>query len=364
MRKLLLLNLSACAGHSACQPAADSAVELAAAPDTAAEQEGAVVLSGGSLAGGEVADVRLEDGVIAAVGSVSLEGAVGVDVAGKWLAPAFVDSHVHLAYQPDAEGMLDGGVVAAVDLAAPVDFLTAELDPLTVIAAGPMITAPGGYPTQSWGSGGYGLECEDDAAAAAVDSLADMGAGVIKVPLTSGPTLSEAALAAVVETAHSRGLKVAVHALSDDEAALAAAVGVDVLAHTPTAALSESTIAAWADGAVISTLAAFGGGSTTVANLVALREAGATVLYGTDFGNLRTAGIVEEELALLAEAGLSGAEILAAGTSAPAQWWGLSGLGALVVGGEGSVLVLGSDPMVDAAALAAPEQVWVRGVRR
>src|SRR6185436_1172042 len=126
-----------------------------------------------------------------------------------------------------------------------------------------------------------------------------------------------------VEEAHARGLKVAAHALSDDEAARAARAGVDVLAHTPVAALSKKTIALWSDRAVISTLRAFGGSKTALSNLRALRDAGATVLYGTDFGNTTTPGIDGNELELLTQAGLDGAAILDAGTSTPAAFWGL-----------------------------------------
>src|SRR6185436_18466604 len=155
-----------------------------------------------------------------------------------------------------------------------------------------------------------------------------------------------------VEEAHARGLKVAAHALSDDEAARAGRAGVDVLAHTPVAPLSKNTVALWSDRAVISTLRAFGGSKTAVANLRALREAGATVLYGTDFGNTTTPGIDDSELQLLAQAGLDGAAILDAATSAPAAFWGLDGFGRIEVGAEAHILVLDADPTVDRTTLS------------
>jgi imidazolonepropionase-like amidohydrolase len=103
---------------------------------------------------------------------------------------------------------------------------------------------------------------------------------------------------------------------------------------------------------VISTLRAFGGSKAAVANLRALRDAGATVLYGTDFGNTTTPGIDGDELALLAQAGLDGAAILAAGTSTPAAFWGLEGFGRIEIGAEAHVLVLDADPTVDPTTLS------------
>lgn len=338
--------------------------------DTSPQQDGAVVLQGATLAGagprsGEVADVRMEDGVITAIGAVSLEGAEVVDLAGRWLAPAFIDSHVHLSYRADGPGMLDGGVAFAVDLAAPMGSFAEDLSPLTLLRSGPMVTAVGGYPTQSWGSGGYGVECADaEDAVAAVAGLHEAGAAVIKLPITGSAVLSESALAAAADAAHDLGMAVASHAMSDEDVALALAVGVDVLAHTPTGSLSDATVAAMADRAVIPTLAAFGGSAVAVDNLRRLHEAGARILYGTDFGNVTTAGILSAELALMAEAGMSGAEILAAGTEAPADWWGLPGAGRVDVGSPASLLVLAADPTAEPLTLAQPVSVWIAGTQR
>ena len=312
----------------------------------------AYVLTGGTVVGRGRMDVEVADGRIVALATGS-STAERIDVSGRFLAPAFVDSHVHLAYLPEASAMADGGIAAAVDLAAPLDFLSELPARPHVLAAGPMITAVGGYPTQSWGRYGYGLECADVAAVrAAVQRVAAAGARVIKVPVTSDPGLDDEELRAAVEEAHARGLKVAAHALSDDEAARAARAGVDVLAHTPVSPLSKKTIALWADRTVISTLRAFGGSKTAVANLRALREAGATVLYGTDFGNTTTPGIDGQEVALLGQAGLDGAAILAAGTSTPAAFWGLDGFGRIEVGAEAHILVLDADPTVDPTTLS------------
>lgn len=353
MPLLVLVLVLACAGRSP------------APPETLTSDlsiQGVTVVGGAH--DGQVLDVLVVGGLISAMGP-GLAGEGALQGQGRFLAPAFIDSHVHLAYLPQAAEMAAGGVAAAVDLAAPVGFLSQEHGGLRVLASGPMITAVGGYPTRSWGAGGYGLECADAAqAAAGVKSLHAQGARLIKLPITSAPVLDEEALRAAAEAARGLGLPVVSHALSDSEAALARAVGVDTLAHTPTEPLSELTLAAWADGAVISTLRAFGGSSSAVENLRALRAAGATVLYGTDFGNTRTPGIDGAELDLLAQAGLSPSEVLAAGTSVPAAVWGLDDLGAVEVGKAASFLLLAEDPRVDVGAWSTPVGVWVGGVER
>ena len=331
--------------------------ESTSAPTTATSPEPALDryrLVGGTVVGVGPAEVAVENGRIVALGEVD-PSLPEVDVSGRWIAPGFVDSHVHLAYLPDAKGMADGGVVVAVDLAAPIETLAAPPSELELLSAGPMITAIGGYPTQSWGANGYGLEVADvDAAVAAVGQLADAGARVIKVPVTTAPVLDAAQLAAVVEAAHARDLLVAAHALGDADAAAAAEAGCDVLAHTPVEPLSDATVAQWADRAVISSLRAFGASSDAIDNLRRLREAGATVLYGTDFGNTRTAGIDGTELEHLAAAGLDGEAILAAGTATPADFWGLDDWGAVAEGKRVPLLVLDADPLLDPSTLSRP----------
>lgn len=238
--------------------------------------------------------------------------------------PRIVDSHVHLAYYPVADELAAHGIVAVVDLGAPERALpNLKAAPIKVIFSGPMLTHDNGYPLDAWGRDGYGIGCSTAACVtAAIDRLATAGAGVIKLALDDDG-LSPALVPVAVAAAHARHLKVAVHALSEAAAALAASAGADILAHTPVEPLSDATIAAWRTRAVISTLAAFGGSPAAVANLRKLRAAGATVLYGTDLGNTRTAGPSSDEIALLGEAGLDDAAITAAMTTTPAAYWGL-----------------------------------------
>jgi len=311
-----------------------------------------LLLRGARLPGGMQADVEIRDGRIVSVGPSAGNDNV-VDVSGRYLAPAFIDSHVHLAYLPMTAEMLAGGIAAAVDLAAPEDFLSTDHGQMKLLASGPMITSPGGYPLDSWGQNGFGLGCSDPGAcASAVDHLKSLGASLIKVPLTQ-PGLDDPSLQAVVDRAHVLGLRVAIHALSENAAHRGAIAGVDVLAHTPVEPLTEETLQTWSNRAVISTLAAFGG-PDAIENASQLRARGGTLLYGTDFGNTMTTGIDIAEIDELTAAGFDGAAILDAGTRVPAAYWGLKDLGALEAGKSASILVLAEDPWLMPATLASP----------
>ena len=315
----------------------------------------------------ELVDLLIEDGRVEAVvpAGAAPAGDQAVEADGRVVVPAFIDSHVHLVYLPEAEAMADGGIAAAVDLAAPMEFFGRDFGDVRVVGSGPMVTAVSGYPTRSWGSRGYGVECGNaEEAEAAVEMLAEAGAVVVKLPVTGEPVLSEHALRAAADRAHALGLKVASHALGSAEALRAAAIGADVLAHTPVQPLSDEAVDAWAGRAVISTLRAFGGSEAAIDNLRRLRDAGTVVLYGTDFGNTRTPGIDPNELALMAAAGMDDAAILESATSAPARWWGIDRLGSLSAGSDASFLLISPDAEGDPAAFGSADAVVLRGILR
>ncbi len=327
------------------------------------------MIRGAYVLGYGIADIAIADGLIAEIGAIEASPREATIAAeGRFIVPAGIDSHVHLDYLRAPEEMAAGGIAVAVDLAAPMAIFeersAGEFAPLKLLVAGPMLAAPGGYPTQSWGAGGFGLECADTKAAVdAVDDLADRGASVIKISLENGPRLSDETIVAVIERAHERNLKVLAHALGDADAALAANLGVDGLAHTPLEPLSAATTDAFEGRVVISTLHAFGSGQGAIANLQALRESGALVLYGTDFGNSVTAGIDSAEIAAMGAAGMDGDAILEALTTQPADFWGLP-QGRIEVGGPASFLILSADPREDPQGLGAAEAVYLNGVLR
>jgi imidazolonepropionase-like amidohydrolase len=333
---------------------------------------------GGTIVGVGRATLIVRNGFIDQITTATIDDDLPtVEASERFILAAFIDSHVHLAYEFSAQKLAEGGIAAAVDLAAPVSFLKNDFKPMKVILAGPMITALGGYPTKSWGSDGYGLEISGVAAARdAVETLFRAGARVIKMPIgdatgagaltmAKNPAmLSDEEMKAVVDQAHSYDMRVATHALNNRDVLRAANAGVDVLAHTPTERLTNAAIAAWSTRAVISTLAAFPKLSMPVENVRRLREAGATVLYGTDMGYTTFPGINPLELELLAKAGLDNQAIIAAGTTVPAAYWGFGdGLGTLSGGGKANFLILDADPEVDPSTLSRPLAVYLNGRR-
>ena len=350
--------------HLAADPHAEPAhsAEAGTAASATPASASAFVLKGGSIFGVGKQNLLIDKGHVLAVGVAGNAAQRVVNVGGRYIVPGFIDCHVHLAYYPVGAELLAGGIVAVLDLAAPLSALSVDHSPLRVLNAGPMITAKAGYPTTSWGAGGYGLEVTSPSTgAAAVETLFAAGAQAIKVPLTAPPTLDDATVKAVVSAAHAHGLKVYTHALEDANAARAAADGVDVLAHTPTEALSSTTLDAWKTRTVIGSLSAFGGGAAAVKNLHDLRERGSRVLYGTDFGNTRDTHIQEQEITLLVSAGMDGESIVKSGTSAAAAFLGLTDYGSLEVGKRASFLVLAADPTVDPHTLSQPVAVYVDG---
>ena len=273
-------------------------------------------------------------------------------------SPGIVDSHVHLALWPVDKELAAAGVLYAIDLAAPDRALDDPSALRVLLRSGPMLTHDHGYPLDAWGSDGYGFGCAVDTCVdARIEALAKRQLHVIKLALDDDG-LDPALVPLAVKDAHAHHMRVAVHALSDASANLGGRAGADILAHTPVEPLSDATIALWAHGTVISTLAAFGGSPAAIENLRKLRAAGATVLYGTDLGNLRDAGPSAQETALMKRAGMDDAAIADAMTTVPLHYWGIE-----VPAGEATYLLLDGDPHQDLAFLLRPREVWSRGKR-
>lgn len=288
-----------------------------------------------------------------------------------FVMPAVADRHVHIGLSNPA-GVLMRGVAAVRDLAWPAEeiFALAEASELgsfngpLVRAAGPMLTGPGGYPTNSrWAPPLTGRELHGpEDAANAVRLLADRGAAAIKVSLNAeaGATPTDVELATVVETAHRRQIPVTVHAQGRGQVERALGAGVDELAHCPwTERLPEPVIQALAKATrIVSTLDIWSFGEITqelrVAcdNLTRFRNAGGRVVYGTDLGNGDVpAGIDVREALLLHEAcRMSVEDVLTAMTAGP-----------LTPGAPADLIVLSRDPFDDLAALGDLRMVMRAG---
>ncbi|TMA43457.1 MAG: hypothetical protein E6J82_06675, partial [Deltaproteobacteria bacterium] len=136
--------------------------------------------------GPQAAALGIDGTKIAARAARAPRGASTVDARGLTLVPALIDAHVHLSVAGEpasvARAQVKGGVAAVLDLGAPERTLPLDHPPLRVRFSGPLMTAPGGYPTRSWGKNGEGLELATAAdARAAVLRLSQRGARFIKL---------------------------------------------------------------------------------------------------------------------------------------------------------------------------------------
>ncbi len=304
--------------------------------------------------------VVADDGVITYAGAAS--SAPGRDAApiDGFLMPAVADRHVHIGLA-DPAAVLLGGVTAVRDLAWPPGdiFPMAQASELPtfngplIAAAGPILTAPRGYPTSDgWAPSGTGRELHGPTdAASAVEELAGLGAAAIKVSLNSdaGPTPTDAELATICRAAGARGIPVTAHVQGKGQAERALGAGVDELAHTPwTERLSDTVIEGLARSVrIVSTLDILSYGRdtpeirTALDNLRRFHVAGGRVIYGTDLGNGPIpAGIHVREAMLLREGGLDTEAILEA-----------MARGRLEPGAPADLIVLSRNPLEDLGAL-------------
>jgi imidazolonepropionase-like amidohydrolase len=318
------------------------------------------------------AEIVCEAGDIVRAGRRSTAAADGevLQVDG-FVMPAVADRHVHIGLA-DPVSVLLRGVTAVRDLAWPAADIfslagaseVATFNGPLIRAAGPMLTAPGGYPTQdTWAPPGTGRELKGpEDAGLAVKELASLGAAAIKVSLNSeaGPTPSDGELAAICETAHEQDLPVTAHAQGKGQVERALGAGVDELAHTPwTERLPDPVLETCAKRLrIVSTLdiQSFGRDTpairTALDNLRRFHTAGGVVMYGTDLGNGPIPpGIHTREAMLLAEAGLEYEEVLEAMIRSP-----------LEPGAPADLVAFGSSPLDDLRALEDLRLV-VRGGR-
>lgn len=277
-----------------------------------------------------------------------------------WLMPGFTDAHVHLALV-DAKKVARGGVTTVRDLGwdpAAILKLQRANEP-RVLLAGPVLTAPGGYPTQAgWCPATAALPvATEDEARAAVARLVKLPVQLIKVALEprAGPTLKLPVLKAIVAEAHRHGLKVAAHVSTAAELEKALESGLDELAHfmfddtvVPDATLERMVKA----GVRVCPTLHIRPSAARLDNLRRFVARGGHVVYGTDLGNYGPPpGIDVVELELMAQAGMSTKQILASATT-----------GRIETGQPADLLVLDADPLQDLSALKRLRQVVLGGV--
>jgi imidazolonepropionase-like amidohydrolase len=341
----------------------------------------ATVLYGRDLKPVEGSALVLRDGRVDDPDAAPSPGAEVLDGSGLLLIPGFVDAHVHIGFA-DAAAVVRRGVTSVRDLGWP----EAEIFPLArrsrepgfdgplIQCTGPILTAPGGYPTRAaWAPRGTGIEVRDpEDASAVIARLGDAGAVAIKVALNPpvGPVFDETTLAAIVDAAHAAGLKVTGHVYGSDELRKALACGMDELAHMLMSEeeLDDDLVAAMvtAGMTVVPTLSIRFGRDRemAVANLARFRAAGGRVVYGTDLGNEGPGpGIDPLEVGAMAAAGFSALEIVAAATVDAAAHLGLASKGAIEPGMDADVVAVPARALEDPEQLCDVKMVWREGRR-
>lgn len=380
---LLSLLLSACAA-----PATESPEPLAG------QSPASLALVNGTLIDGTGSD-PIPDGVIVIDGerilsvgpSTQVEippGTPTIDVQGATILPGFINAHVHLAYDRDTlEAWAQGGVTTVRDLGN--SGTPAELfgfrdevagDPrcARLVAAGPLVTVPGGYGSRAVTSPEHARET--------IAELLDDGADLIKVAIEDDlqgqtwPMLSPEELIAIVETAHTGGVPVAAHISRSDHLGLALDAGVDDVAHMIVDELPEDLADRTVEAGVyweptmelwqcVRKLHRLPWDEQAIENLGRFVEAGGQVALGTDYAGYRCEfdlGMPVTEIELMAQAGMTPMQIIVAATKNGAHVCNLADdLGTLEAGKIADVLVVAGDPLADLQALADVQMVIHNG---
>ena len=345
-----------------------------------------VISAGTALLGPDLQEVQdavivVDGGTVLAAGhrdEVELPPSAAQVVTNGTVIPGFIDAHVHIGFA-DPRDVLRGGVTTVRDLGWPRPAIypmsersRTSLEWPLIVAAGPMLTVPGGYPMSSgWAPPGTGVAIESPAAAREeVNALKTEGAVIVKIALNpvTGPVLSDELLEAIVSEAHSAGLKVTGHIDDLEQLERAVSAGIDELAHMLLSgeALPDEMVTAMVHRgvAIVPTLSIFPkrDARVAVANLALFIERGGTVVYGTDLGNAGPRpGIDPTEVARMGAAGMSAIDIVRAATVTAASWLGLRNKGVLAPGMDADLVVL-EGPINDGAGLNRIEMV-MRGGR-
>jgi imidazolonepropionase-like amidohydrolase len=183
-----------------------------------------------------------------------------IDLPQATILPGFINTHVHNAYNArNLQVWARAGVTTVRDLGerlgrpyfATRDRLRADPHNARLIAAGPLVTVPGGYPIAGNNFQSLTVTSPEDAREK-IGQLVDDGADVIKITLTSGgaPSLSPEEAAAIVETAHERGIPVSAHATTARDLVRALDAGVDDIAHMAVDPVSDEVIRRMVDAGV------------------------------------------------------------------------------------------------------------------
>jgi imidazolonepropionase-like amidohydrolase len=385
-REFLVLAAGLLAGCSKRQPPSTAAATLALTNGTLVDGTGAAPIVDAALViqGTRIAAARPRADVDIP------PDARTIDVQGATILPGFINTHVHSAYDEHTlTAWAQGGVTTVRDLASgkPRESLFSFRDEALshpeyarLVAVGPMVTVPGGYPIAMWSLPSLTVTSPEDARDK-VAHLLDDGADVIKIALESGaifgqsmPMLSPEEAAAIVQVAHERGTVVSAHVSISRDLELALDAGVDDIAHMVTDEAPDELIQRMVELDVywVPTLELWKGvghglDTRVIDNLRRFAEARGKVALGTDYAGAPDVdfdlGMPIHEVGWMQEAGMTPLEIIVAATRNAAHVCNLEReLGTLEVGKLADVLVVDGDPLEDLDTLTDIRMVLHSGV--
>jgi imidazolonepropionase-like amidohydrolase len=325
--------------------------------------------------GGAAVEVRAGRIVAAGKLRVPTEGVVRVVRLGNaTIMPGFIDLHVH----ESPSVLLREGVTTTRNLGEDISILRppyAAKGYPRIVAAGPLITVPGGYPTRLNPSIADPIT-SPAGGVAEVDKLVAKGAALIKIALEDGgnntlPMLSVAEVEAIVGEAHRLHRIVTAHVLEGPGLAIALAGGVDELAHMPCQEVTPDQMAQLLQRRipVVATLhvdqlhVTLGSPCRDgLENAKTFVARGGELLYGTDIPGVR-AGLDLTELGLMQQAGLSALQVMQAATSNAGAELRMEPLGRLRRDAPADLWAVKGDPTTSLRLLGKPIYVMARGVR-
>ena len=403
---------------------------------------GDIVIHAGKLFDGvarterdQVSIVIHDDRVTAVTdGFVSPPGAQVVDLSKSVVLPGLIDCHVHITSQSDggnpvaeavtrtefdqafrsvgyAESTLLAGFTSARDVGADPDVVIAlkkainagEVVGPRLWVAGPPLGPTGGHsdpgngldPEITWPNMDEWLVDSPEQGRAVVRKLHRMGVDLIKI-MPSGGVLSigdnpngqlmaDDEIKAIIDTAHSLGLKVAAHAHGKQAIDHAVALGVDSIEHgsfadaesyaamkahgtwlVPTLLVAQTAIEmAMAHPEQLrpsSAAKALAVGPRVQQNLANAYHAGVKIAFGTDQG-LAPHGTNAREFALMVKAGMTPRDAITAATASAADLIGdTQDIGTIQPGRYADIIAVDADPLGDITELERVKFVMKGGV--
>lgn len=379
------------------------------------------------------ATLLVENGRISAVGpaaQIKIPGGVQqIALKGKTVIPGLVNAHAHvqaetdtkLAVRDDLQRRLQ--LYASYGVTTVVSLGSSDLDELPGIELRNLQRDGKADGARLYTSGKAVTGRTTEELLAALDRVSALGVDFIKLRLSDSdkdPSLES--LRAVIDAAHKKGLRTAVHIFSQQDAQKALVAGVDVIGHsvrnqdvTPEfiAALKARSVpyvptltrdlsvfvyestpeffkdpffrrGEWLYKEQIPTLtdptyqnkvrnnpnaqAIKKALEQAKRNVKLLSDGGVSIAFGTDSGAAgnpgRWQGYFEHvELELLVESGLTPKQTLIAATSAAAKAAGLPDVGSLEVGKLADFVVLNADPLANILNTRQIDSVWIGGKR-